>query len=93
MRLKGLWYAMRQKWFNEESLIRFVRRLRERWPNAEITRVEQHKTKQVLYIRLENGYVKVIVHYNGGVRAYGSPRGVALAVKNIASRVLGIGEP
>ncbi len=84
---------MPYRWFSEDSLIKFVKRLRERWPEAEISRIEQHKAKQVLYIRLRDGYVKLIVYRDGRVRAYGSPEGTALAIKNIVSRVLGVGKP
>ncbi len=84
---------MPYRWFSEKTLIKFVRRLRERWPEAEIPRIEQHKAKQVLYVKLRDGFVKIIVYRDGRVRAYGSPRGIALAIKNIVLRVLGIGEP
>jgi len=80
------------KWFNEDSLIKFVRRVRERWPEAEIERIEQRRAKQVIFIRIRAGYVKLIVYRDGRLYAYGVPEGVALAIKNIARRVLGLGE-
>ncbi|BEP17080.1 hypothetical protein PYJP_04320 [Pyrofollis japonicus] len=79
---------MPHRWFTEDTLVKFVKRLRERWPELEITRLEQRVNKQVLYIRLRGGFVKLIVYRDGRIRAYGKPDGLTLAIKNIAARVL-----
>jgi hypothetical protein len=79
-------------WFDEEKLAKFARRIRERWPGSEILRVEQKRAKQVIYVHAAGGSIKLIVYRDGRVRAYGRPEGLALALKNIAKRVLGVGD-
>jgi hypothetical protein len=83
---------MPARWLTTETLVKLVRRLRERWPEAEVERIVQKRSKQILYIRIGGRMVKLIVYRDGGVRAFGEPKGVALALRNIAERVLGVGE-
>ncbi|HID41168.1 MAG TPA: hypothetical protein EYP33_03320 [Pyrodictium sp.] len=83
---------MPPKWLTIETLIKLVKRMRERWPDAEVERIVQKRSKQILYIRIGGKMVKLIVYRDGRVRAFGEPKGVALALRNIAERVLGVGE-
>ncbi len=79
-------------WFNEELLVKFVRRCRERWEDFEVLKVVFKRSKQVLYLRVQGYNVKLIVHYDGRVQAFGRARGLAYAVKRVAMRVLGLEE-
>ncbi|HIQ24327.1 MAG TPA: hypothetical protein EYH50_04685 [Pyrodictium delaneyi] len=83
---------MPTRWLTTETLVKLVKRLRERWPGAEVEKIVQKRSKQILYIRIEGRMVKLIVYRDGRVRAFGEPEGVALALRNIAERVLGVGE-
>jgi hypothetical protein len=77
-------------WFDEYLLENFVRRIRERWKDSEIIRVEQHRSKQVIYVRMQGVTVKLIVYRDGRIRAYGGAGRVSLALKRVAERVLGV---
>ena len=79
-------------YFDERKLVNFVRRCRERWPDFEVLKVVNKRSKQVLLVRLQGVNVKLIVHFNGRVQAFGRARGLAYAVKRVAMRVLGIEE-
>lgn len=79
------------RWFDEELLAAFARRARERWHDFTIDRIVQKQRKQFIYIRVQGVNVKLIVYSDGRVRAYtGSSSGLALAVKKLAERVLGV---
>jgi len=78
------------KWFNEDSLVRFVRRVRERWPNFEVETIIQKRGKQILFVRLQGHRLKLIVYRDGRIRAYGPLQATAFALKRIAARVLGV---
>ena len=77
-------------WFDEYTLLNFVRRCRERWKDFEVERFEQHRGKQVLYARLQGYSVKPIVYRDGRIRAYGGAGGLSQALKKIAERGLGV---
>ncbi|KSW11969.1 hypothetical protein CF15_04030 [Pyrodictium occultum] len=72
--------------------MKLVKRIRERWRDAEVLRIVQKRGKQILYVRVGGGVVKLIVHRDGRVRAFGKPEGLAIALRTIAERVLGVGE-
>jgi hypothetical protein len=76
--------------FDERLLVSFVRRCRERWPDFEVLRIEQRRSKQVLYVSVQGSTVKLIVYRDGRLRAYGGVGGLSLAVKRVAERVLGL---
>ncbi len=76
--------------FDEALLERFVRRARERWPDFEIRRIEQRKSKQVFYGVAQNYPFKLIVYRDGRVYASSPAVSVSIALKRIARRVLGI---
>lgn len=78
------------KWFNEDSLVRFVRRVRERWPDFEVETIIQKRSKQILFVRLQGHRLKLIVYRDGRIRAYGPLQATAFALKRIAARVLGV---
>ena len=78
------------KWFDKNSLVRFVKRVRERWPDFEVERVVQKRSKQILFVRLQGHRLKLIVYRNGRIRAYGPLQATAFALKRIAARVLGV---
>ena len=78
--------------FDEAKLVNFVRRCRERWEDFEVLKVVIKRSKQVLYLRVQGYNVKLIVHYDGRVQAFGRARGLAYAVKRVAMRVLGLEE-
>ena len=80
----------RVSWFDEYLLENFVRRGRERWKDFEVIRVEQHRSKQVIYVRMQGATVKLIVYRDGRIRAYGGAGRVSLALKRVAERVLGV---
>lgn len=75
---------------DERRLIDFVRRCRERWKDFEVIRVEERRSKQVLYVTVQGSTIKLIVYRDGRLRAYGGAGRVSLAVKRIAERVLGL---
>ena len=89
---RRMWLKMPRKiLFTTESLMKFVYRARERWRDFEVVRIEQHYSRQVLYIRVNEARVKLIVYSDGRIRAYSSKLpGLAYAVKRLAERVLGI---
>ena len=78
------------KWFDKNSLVRFVKRVRERWPDFEVERVVQKRSKQILFVRLQGHRLKLIVYRDGRIRAYGPLQATAFALKRIAARVLGV---
>lgn len=82
--------AKQIKWFNEDSLVKFVRRVRERWPDFEVETIIQKKSKQILFVRVQGHRIKLIVYRDGRIRAYGTLQATAFALKRIAARVLGI---
>ena len=73
-----------------DRLVNFVRRGRSRWKDFEVERVVRKRSKQVIFLRAQGSRVKLIVYFDGRVRAYGDLEGVAYAVKRIAERVLGL---
>ena len=78
------------KWFDKDSLVKFVKRVRERWPDFEVEMVVQKRSKQILFVRLQGHRLKLIVYRNGRIRAYGPLQATAFALKRIAARVLGV---
>jgi len=82
--------AKQIKWFNEDSLAKFVKRVRERWPDFEVETVIQKRSKQILFVKVQGHRLKLIVYRDGRVRAYGPLQATAFALKKIAARVLGI---
>ena len=76
--------------FDEEKLVKLVKRARERWPDFTVMRIVQKKSKTILYFRVEGKTVKLIVYRDGRVRSYSALEGVAIALKKMAMRVLGI---
>ncbi len=83
------WRCTFVSWLNEETLVKFVRRARERWPDFEVVKIVQKKSKQIIYASFNGNYIKIIVDRGGKIRVYGGVGGTSLAVKNILSRVLG----
>ena len=80
----------RPLWLDEEKLVKLVRRARERWPDFEVLRIEQHKSKQVLIVQVQGYKLKLIVYRDGRVRCYGKLEGATLALKRMTMKVLGI---
>ncbi len=81
----------RRGWgFDEELLVKFVRRARERWLDFEVERVVQRRSKQEVYVRVQGVNVKLIVYSDGRVRAYGGRGRLDYAVRRLAERVLGV---
>ena len=78
------------RWFDKNSLVKFVKRVRERWPDFEVEMVVQKRSKQILFVRLQGHRLKLIVYRNGRIRAYGPLQATAFALKRIAARVLGV---
>ena len=79
-------------YFDEYKLVNFVRRCRERWPDFEVLKIVNKRSKQIIFIRLQGYNVKLIVHFDGRVQAFSRARGLAYAVKRVAARVLGVEE-
>jgi hypothetical protein len=75
---------------DEEKLVKFVRRARERWEDFEVLKIIQKRSKQILYVSIRGSIVKLIIYPNGTLRSFGRPEGLAIAVKNILARVLGV---
>lgn len=71
-------------------MVKFVKRVRERWPDFEVEMVVQKRSKQILFVRLQGHRLKLIVYRNGRIRAYGPLQATAFALKRIAARVLGV---
>jgi len=79
-----------QAWLDEEKLVKLVRRARERWEDFEVLRIEQHRSKQVLYVRVQGYRLRAIVYRKGVVRVYGPLEGASIALKRMIERVLGL---
>jgi len=73
-----------------ETLVKFVRRARERWSDFEVVKVVLKRSKQILYVRVEGSIVKLLIYPDGRIRSFGRRNGLALAVKNVLMRVLGV---
>ena len=73
---------------DEELLARLVRRARERWPDFEIRRIEQRKSKQVFYGYAQGYFFKLVVHSDGRIYVFSPATSVSLGLKRIARRVL-----
>ncbi len=73
-----------------DKLVKFVRRARERWEDFEVLKIVQKRSKQIIYARVAGSIVKLIIYLDGRIRSYGKPEGLALAVKNVLARVLGV---
>ncbi len=78
------------RWLDEEKLVKLVRRARERWPDFEVLRIEQRRSKQVLIVQVQGYRLKLIVYRDGRVRCYGPLEGATLALKRMTMRVLGV---
>ena len=82
---------MRRVVIDGETLVKLVRRCRERWRDCSVDRIVYGRSKQLVYINVNGIPVKLIVYFDGRLRAYsGRAPGTALAVKRIAERVLGL---
>jgi len=76
-------------YFTLETLAELLKRARRLWKDAEVVRVENHRSKQVVVMYVNGVKVKLIVYRDGRIRSYSSTSpGVALAVKKMAERVL-----
>jgi hypothetical protein len=82
--------SMRRTLLTAESLVKFVKRARERWEDFEVIKVIQKRSKQIVYVKVKGSIVKLVIYPEGQVRSFGKHEGLALAVKNILVRVLGI---
>ncbi|WP_048061472.1 hypothetical protein [Hyperthermus butylicus] len=80
----------RWRWLNDELLVKFVTRARNRWSDFEVLRIVQKRRKQLLYVRVQGMNVKLIIYPDGTVRSFGRSEGLALAVKRVLERVLGV---
>ncbi len=75
---------------DEERVVRLVRRAKERWPDFEVRRIEQRKSKQVFYGVAQGYPFKLVIHRDGRVYVFSPATSVSLALKRMARRVLGI---
>ncbi len=78
---------------DRDKLLKLVRRARERWPDFEVLRVIQKRSKQILYVRAQDYVFKIIVHGDGRVRVFGPVAGAEMALKRMVYRVLGLEPP
>ena len=82
---------MRRVVLDGRVLAMLLRRCRERWRDCRVDSVVYGRSKQVVYMSVDGMPVKLIVYFDGRLRAYsGRAPGTALAVKRIAERVLGL---
>jgi hypothetical protein len=81
---------MRRIAFTADALVKFVRRARERWSDFEVVKVVQKRSKLILYAKVEGSTVKLLIYPDGRIRSFGRHNGLALAVKNVLARVLGV---
>ncbi len=77
-------------WLDEEALVKFVRRAKERWPDFEVVKIVQKRSKQIIYASFNGNNFKIIVGRDGKIRVYGGVGGSSLAVKKLLFRVLGV---
>ena len=81
---------MRRYLLDEEKLVKFVKRARERWSDFEVLKIIQKRSRQILYVSVSGNIVKLIIYPDGTLRSFGRAEGLAIAIKNILARVLGI---
>ncbi|MET1128044.1 MAG: hypothetical protein ABWW70_01850 [Thermoproteota archaeon] len=77
----------------EDLVSKILRRIKERWPRAAVTRIKVTRSKLILYLNLDERdpatFVKLIIYADGRIRSYGKG-GLPIAVRNVARRVLGV---
>ncbi|MET1101474.1 MAG: hypothetical protein ABWW69_03210 [Pyrodictiaceae archaeon] len=74
----------------EDSLIKLVRRARERWEDFQILRVVQKRNKQIIYARAQGYPLKALIYSDGRVRVFSPLGSTSIAFKRMIKWVLGI---